>query len=752
MKKIKVVCTILLVLSCMVGCVSPLHSSDPAIRKEAIKKITDDKELFFIAMNICVRQKTRLCPGEYLEDVRVMAVNQIKDPAYLICCASWSDGDLYADAGANNFYKGKPNYGNCIYYNDPRVKVSHGDAVRFAAKKRLSCPDMFRSSARCFDPFHLENLLPSYGGLYRSKLDNPHYNKPNNPIDRLFKDIIAEQASLDDLVRFVYNSWGAGVVPNAYVDAVRKLNGISSEDAIRLLKIFCIRLANISKVDNRDRSEHMNMSRDCLRQCLWLIYQYIEDPNEEVVVLALKECFPEDVVKILSKVKQQEIFLKIFGEEDLVFRGERKDGERKDFKLGVAKEILKPVVREDVLESLALKARLYSIRYAAIDKLTAEDMLSKVAHDAMNNCPIDISIKGCGFFDDERKWASEAVEKSAIQLRSLAINKMKDPVALRTLRKADKSIAIRKNVTERLQALGFSDVDEIIECDKYGKDLFLMLAGIKSKEEFIKIAKNAKLKGVRLLAASKLESSDLVGIVQKETLKNTSKPEKGQLVFGGYYLGMSIAEMLAKLMVEEPTLEPIIYLDDNVLCIADKTGRDVAKANVDDISVYWITLPFAVVKNIVGFESGTFNDLECAIESRIGISFGYDVISKGEVSQKIGNFENIAGETLRFFKSDLSKGEDLARSVRKSMIYNSAVSTLNVSDMLGAIVLGALENDSQQRENNANACNPMFQQQGAVQLLYTRDAVRGSFGATGTQRKSFSSVLGNTLKSAVNAN
>lgn len=769
MKCLQIICVATALLSCVTGCVSPLRSSDPETRKEAVNKISDDKELFLIAMNIGVGikdkwpelyQSTHLRPGEYHEDVRVMAVKKIKNPTYLIRCASWSDDDVYVDEGAENgrfVYKGETHY---VSSSDGslREKVSPGDAVRLAAKERLSSSDMLRSSAKCLDNNVRQNLFPSSkewnGSSYDSQKETAFVNgygmiKPDNPINMLFVDIISKENSLANLVPFVYNAseMGPVVAPTAYNDAVMKLNGISSKVATGLFKKLY--LGSVEASGNREagkerfrrvvETKNGPAGKKGPGKWVWAIYQYIDDPEEDVVISALKNCDPSDAEKILGRVKQQEIFLKIFGAKDLVDQvaEDKKQkmyssfgGERKDLKLDVAREMLKPVLKDDVLETLALKAQLYSVRYAAIDKITSEDVLSKVASDKMDNCPYDMSIKGCGMFDDGLKWASATEEKRAFQLRSLAINKMKDPSALKALRKTDKSIAIKKNVTERLQALGFSDVEEIVGYDKYDKDLFSMFAEIKGKEEFMKIASDAKLKGVRLLAASKLESSVFAEIAKKEASKNTGRPEKGKLVVGGYYLGMNIEDMLAKLAAEQAALMPTIYLDDKVLCIADKTGRDIAWANVDGRNVHWITLPVSIVKNIVGFESGSFENLERAIERKIGISFGFDVIRKGEVSQKIGNFENTEGETLRFFKSDLGKGEDFSRSVRKAVNTNSVGG--DPFGALGAGLANAFEDAMQADENRANARNPMFQQQGAVQLLFTKNAVKGSLGATGS--------------------
>ena len=45
---------VLVVVSALGGCVSPLKSDDPATRVAAVSKISDEKELFLVAMNVGV--------------------------------------------------------------------------------------------------------------------------------------------------------------------------------------------------------------------------------------------------------------------------------------------------------------------------------------------------------------------------------------------------------------------------------------------------------------------------------------------------------------------------------------------------------------------------------------------------------------------------------------------------------------------------------------------------------------------------
>ena len=402
----------------------------------------------------------------------------------------------------------------------------------------------------------------------------------------------------------------------------------------------------------------------------------------------------------------------------------------------VATEVLKHVSDNEALLTLALQAKLYSIRYAAIDKISSDDALARIANDPMDSCPYDTSLKDIGMFDNGIDWMNATKHKSAMNLRTFAIRKMKDIAALKALRKTDKDEVIKKCATEQLVSLGYSDAGDIIAYDKYDEDLFSMIAGIKKAEDLKRISAEAKLKGVRLLAASKLDADTFAAVSKKEFVGNTGKPSVGRFVVGGYYLGLNIEDMFAKLAVEYPDVKPTIYLDGKALCIAGDDGRDIAWANAKSLSVHWIALPPSIVKRIVGFKAGSYDDLERAVEKKLGVSFGYDVICKGNVSQKIGNLENTEGETLRYFRSSIGEDEDVVRAIRKSIRTNSVGNDPLAA--LGAGLANALEDAQQADENRTNARRPMFQPQGSLQLLLTKNAVKGSLGATGNRSRGLS--------------
>lgn len=760
MRKLRIVMAMGLIVLGLIGCVSPLRSPDPETRKQAVEKISDDKELFFIAMNIGVgiRKKwpefyaaTHLRNGEYPEDVRVMAVKKIKDTSFLLRCASWKDGAIYEDKASEDGcfqYKGET---HDVYREEfMRQAVSPGDAVRKVAVERLAKPGTLKDVALCFDGDARKTLFPSVTHWtdpgYSSYEKTPFVNAKDNPLDVILTDIIAKETNLADIVAFVYNASESGpkLVPGAYNSAIHKLNGISSKDANGLFKKVFLEIG-------RAKGDNVKLRGNAPADWAWAIYQHIDDPEEEVVVAALKWAAPADVAdvkKILGKVKQQSILLKIVGDEDLVERvskDKRKtlDGvyEKIDLTPEAAKEILEPLCDNEVLLTLATRAELYSIRYAAIDKITSDAALAKIANDQMDDCPYDTSLKGCGWLDNRSDWRTATKKNSAINLRTFAIGKLKDVTALKAVRKADTSNAIKKIVTRRLAALGYSDVGEIIAYGKYDKDLFSMFAEITKSEDLTKISKEAKLKGVRLLAASKLDANVFAAVAKKELSTVPAKPAAGKMDVGGYYLGMNIEDMFAKLAAENPDVKPTIYLDGEVLCIAGDNKRDIAWATAKSLDVHWIALPPAIVKQIAGFKTGSFEDLERAVEKKLGISFGYDVIRKGNVSQKIGNLENTEGETLRYFISEIDAEEDISRSIRKAINNNSIDGDPLAA--LGAGLVNALEDAQQADENNANARRPMFQLPGSLQLLPTRNAAKGSLGSKGSFSKSdpFGAVL-----------
>ena len=198
----RITTSIAVTLLALAGCVSPLKSSDPAVRKQAMDQITDQQELFFIAMNVGVGikdkwpemyQETHLRPGEYAEDVRIMAVNKLTDTDYLLRCAAWKDNDLYVDKASKDgrfVYKGETHYLYGVDKYEMMEKVLPGDAVRDAAKKRIKISAAGKSLAGDVRSTLLPSAYP--GRLSRETTFTDYYGgiKENNPYDQMLSDLV----------------------------------------------------------------------------------------------------------------------------------------------------------------------------------------------------------------------------------------------------------------------------------------------------------------------------------------------------------------------------------------------------------------------------------------------------------------------------------------------------------------------------------------------------------------------------------
>lgn len=760
MRKLKM-CIAVLGVSSLLGCVlvSPLESPDPEIRRQAVENVTDDQELFFIAMNIgvCIGSNPGLYRAEYPEDVRVMAVRRIKNASFLLMCASWKDNDLYEDAAAESGcfeYKGERHYRNENRKAYMTQKVSQGDAVRKAAAECLATPEMLKEAAQCFDKDARKTLFPSAthwtGSGYSSSGETSFVDiygnvRKNNPLDEVLTAIVEKETTTASIAAFVYNASESGpeIVPNAYNRAIHRLDGISSTDAAALFNKVVLGIDTSNGSDSGVRKTHASGTRRDNVPLDWAleIYRHIDAPTEEVVSAAIEGAPIADVVKILSKVKQASIFPRIFSRKDFVkqvpndkrttLRGAH-GSVYEDVKPEVAKELLAPVNDQEALSQIALGAGLFSIRQAAIEKLSDDSMLRKVASDKMSDCPYDTTLEGFGWGNGV-KWMIETQEAGVGRLKRLAISRMKDVAALKNVRKDSDEESIKKAVSERLSALGFSDVDEIIACEKYDKDLFSMFAELKNPDELSLVSEKAKLKGVRLLAASKRDATAFAAVAKKEMQTAAIKPTEGRIAVGGFYLGMGIEDMFAKLAAEYPNVKPTLYLDGKALCIAGGDGRDIAWSDAKSLDVHWITLPPSIVKKIAGFKTGSFDDLKQAVEKNLGVSFGRDIIRKGSVSQIIGNLENTEGETLRYFIGGIGEGEDFCRTVRKAVNRNSAGNSPLDASVAG--LSNAIEDAMQADENRANAKRPMFQLPGSLQLQRTENAAKGTLNSKGSFRK-----------------
>lgn len=395
-----------------------------------------------------------------------------------------------------------------------------------------------------------------------------------------------------------------------------------------------------------------------------------------------------------------------------------------------ATKLVERIEGTDHFEKLALRSKSIMIAKAAVRKITDDAVLVRIAG-SMEGGRNDVAEVVVDQISNERHLEPIIMGKGWLTA-CYAAEKVVDEMFALKLFKQLKDSRLRMILVKKIPIAEV--ITEICAYDKYNSEIFVMIENLKDRADIQKVSQSAKLKGVRILAASKLDASAFAAVVRKEAAGSTGNPSEGRLAVMGYYLGMSIEDMFAKLAAEFPDVKPTLYLSDGVLCIAGASGRDIAWANADTLTVHWIALPPSVVKHVAGFKTGSFEDLERAVEKKLGVSFGYDVIRKGNVSQKIGNLENTEGETLRYFTGEIGEGEDFGRSVRKA-INQHTIDTNPLNGGFGAALANAFEVAQQADENRANAQRPMFQPQGSLQLLFTKNAAKGTIGAKGSFNK-----------------
>ena len=781
MQKISEYLLLVLLVFSIVGCASPLKSDDPATRVRAVAELSDDKELFLIAMNVGVyigQQRGSYCDvfltkEQYFNDVRIAAVNRISGADWLLKCATWQDGCVYVDSGLD---QGRLEYkGENYYTHDSNVRLQQvlrpGDVVREAAEKRLSEEREFAKLNKVLErfvrnencgketPSFRDALLPggsrvTVGSREDAFVDCYGQIKKDNPLNSVLRRIVMAQNDQCLIRQFLLSTsgYGVSVFPDAISAAVDKLD---DSDQAMLKKLF--------------RRVFIGEQNDCrvFNGLALNAYMHILNPEADIVVAALRCSDSRDFKKVLERVASQKVLEVVFCDKELpkiVKKEERTelycpfDVIRADVNVDVMREYMAFVDDDAVLAKIALTSPLFNARCVAVERMKDDHRLASIAFDALKECPYDTLVAGYDLISNRIDWMNNNEHQSAMKIRRLAISRIGDVEILRKLRNEDANVVIKKAVTEQLCALGYSDVKEIVSAEKYDQNLFSMMAEISAKGDLEKISADARLRGVRLLAASKLGDVPTLETADKEVRKLKLKCPDGHIDIGGFYLGMNIEDAYAMMLSRYTDVKPRLYLDDKVLCISDECGQDLAWANADSGEVHWLTLTPSIVRRIAGFKKGTFGDLERVVESKLGISFSGAMMTKGEVSQRIGNYETVDGETLRYFVSTQGKGEDFRRSVRKA-INQRAIDCTPMQGGFGAVLANAFEDAMQEDENSKNASSPRFAPQGSLQLQWTKNAVKCGFGSGGSSADRLNSLnrsaselesIGSELEGAVN--
>lgn len=438
------------------------------------------------------------------------------------------------------------------------------------------------------------------------------------------------------------------------------------------------------------------------------LYSQVKSP-ETLQAIAVSEAFSGVDRKDLSKLELP------YGE--VVY----------DVKLDKARSALSHINNQIALKALALTDKHFSIRAAAIERLEDEAVLDKIVAEKIEKCPYDTSLSSYRPYEDRMEWIQENSQISEIRLTQFAIARMKNVARLRELRKTMGAPALRKVITARLAALGHNDVEELCACEVYDANLFSMLNGMTNEVELLKVAREAKLRGVRVSAALRCKSTDAVGICGKEVAAVVSKVKDGQLHVGCLHLGMDIQDALAVFAAHYQSVGPRLRVnDDDQLCIVDEKKREIVRAKPEELTVNWITLPPSVVQEIVGVKSGTFADLEKAVLKGFGVKFLSGTIRKGDVSQKVATVDTIGGETLRYFRDEVAIGDNIGRKARRHAMDMAVM--MPGEGAAESIIAGALAEATDNEINKENAQSDCFAKQGSLQLLPTADAEKCTQG------------------------
>ena len=375
----------------LTGCVSPLKSDDPSVRAQAIAKITDDKELMLIAMNVGVKIGRRcgsytdvsFVRESYFDDVRKAAVDRLQDLGSLLKCATWQDGDYFVDPGAED---GRVNYRGDVHYVqcDPislSCPISTGDRIRNYARNRLKKSAEFTRVCQLLDDLNrAEEDVYSHGTkglitLFPTSLKarsrgtsfiNEYGDvRRNNPLDGILTEMVENQSRQEDLCQFV-SSIGLNkrnAYPNAIEKAIDRIDGSVQEPVIRLLK----------ETISRKLKSRANISA----LYVWKLYDKIQGPADELSVqiakLGYDSCAEENGKHLIDEIAKRKFTSRIWAQcylEDL-FNGY--PNEKK----------LNNIVEESVLADVLVSAKKMGVNEidCAIERINNVELLKKIKKD-----------------------------------------------------------------------------------------------------------------------------------------------------------------------------------------------------------------------------------------------------------------------------------------------------------------------------------------------------------------------------------
>lgn len=390
------------------GCIATLRSNDAAMRMEAIERVTDQDDLFFIAINSELRAVREygshntvvIEDGEYPEDVRVAAVKRLNDPVRLLKCASWQTGDKMfkmddGGSGGNIEYKGNTYR---IGRYQQKLDVTLPDAVKKAALERLSTPEVRRNLGKAIDGSvngfsEVLRLMPDGSEAFWSWWSSCGGSlRPRNPMSVTIGKI-CETMGREELANFLTesSSWAPIVAPYEYGASFDRLDGVNSEVAEKLYIALFLqkdRRCAAKRYYTSTAEGHEDVAKS-VAYWPWKVFRLLQSPSQDIVASALENSDSKEWPKILARVKDQDVLSKVLCDKKMVNAFPSKadravvessfDSVEVDLKINKAAELLAGVSDEGALNVLANSAQLFSIRSAAIAKMSNNEYLLAIA-------------------------------------------------------------------------------------------------------------------------------------------------------------------------------------------------------------------------------------------------------------------------------------------------------------------------------------------------------------------------------------
>ena len=643
----------------LAGCMtSPLVSSDPAVRKQAVMAINDDKELFFIAMNLKVGIKgqwpelypeTHIREGEFPDDVRVAAVERLKNMDYLLICASWNDGDEYIDPG---YEYGKLEYGGKTHYcqhDALRATVNPGNAVRNAAVTRLSDFTTFKAATKSLDAKAEGRLLPkSPAKVARGASSNGNafidvygHMRPGNPLDKALLTAMGKLKQPTAATALICNAadGGQGIAAETFTYAMRHLDGVTPQDASLLFKKVFV-------------EHHDNMYTK--KEWLPLLLRHVDELDAKMAEAALRCAANEQNPDIVKKIKSAEAAMAVLdirrGYSNKLVIGNPKLSDPKQVAtlLGYLDD---NTVRE-VASAMLNKVDKYNWNSGDTNPflVIAELAATSRGDTALNLSSailkkIDALKKECG--ESVVGWRGTDDKKAADIVTMLPLNRI-SPESLGKL-----IVSCGEASRYVLPAISSESARNLLlSGDAKSDDLEVGLVG-RIPPEQLDIALYRAVKS----AKGKKAVMDAMPQAQKELAKKEQAKEIGivwakskaaakeTLAYNGFYLGMSFEDAKAMFVHHFPELQFEEGIDgkgnDADYCIyAPGQSNPFCFASVKDGKVYQFNFGKRLLKKWCKYDASTIRDWAKAFGREHGLEMKLDFINRdGEVYTMSGNLE-----------------------------------------------------------------------------------------------------------------